>query len=66
MAYRDPDSPPRWWVTASAIGSFVVGAYTMVAESQRMSPGERPTLLTLSYLLMAGGPVAWAIERFRK
>lgn len=64
MAYRDPDRLPRWWVTVSAILAFGVGARVMLMEAARTT--ERPTLLLLAYMLMAGAPVAWAIERFRK
>lgn len=65
MAYRDPDNPPRWWVTVSAVGAFVVGALVMINEALYES-GERPALLGFAYLLMSGAPVVWALERFRR
>lgn len=66
MVLRNPDNPPRWWVTASSIGAFMVGAYVMIEEVNRATGAERPTLLGFAYLLMAGAPIAWAADRFRR
>lgn len=63
----DPSPPrqPRWWVGPAAVLGFAVGAVVMLNESL-FAGTDRPTLLAFAYLLMAGGPIGWALDKFRK